>query len=494
VEQNGPLPVADACEYIRQTALGLQHIHEQALVHRDIKPGNLMLTRPETVGGAGPIRLVKILDMGVARLHQLGESPLETLTTLTQDGAVIGTADFIAPEQLEDPHAADIRADLYSLGCSFYSMLTGQVPFPGGTLIQKLDRQRWETPPAVNQLRPEIAPAVVAVVRKLMEKKPQQRFQTPAEVAAALEQLAAGRAPAVVPRRELLSCEGHVGPVWCVAVSPDGERILSGGQDRVWRRWSRTTGKIIRELPAFGQELRNLGWLPALSAVAVATGATVRAIDLDSGRELWRCSGHTDTIRALAVSSDASRLATGADDRTVRLWDAHSGREVHRCNGHTGPVTGVAFSPDGELVLSGSRDQTLRLWEVRNSKDLGRFASPRGAVLAVAFSPDGRLVASAHFDRSIRIWETASGREWRRLTGHKQMATAVVFLPDGRRVLSGAQDQTLRLWDVDSGCELAAFAGHQGGVTCVATDPGGTWAVSGSYDETLRVWKLSEAK
>jgi WD40 repeat protein/tRNA A-37 threonylcarbamoyl transferase component Bud32 len=489
-ERDGPLSPADACEFMRQTALGLQHIHEQALVHRDIKPGNLMVAQPTTVGGNRPIRLVKILDMGVARLHQLGESPVETLTTLTQDGAVVGTADFIAPEQLEDPHGADIRADLYSLGCTFYATITGRVPFPGGTLIQKLDRQRWETPPAVSQLRPEIPPPVVAVIHKLMAKKPRERYQSPAELAAAIGQLSQAGFPAAVPRREAQRYEGHRDAVWCVAVAPDGERILSGGQDRACRLWSRQGGNLVRELQGFGQEVRGLGWLPGSNLVAVASGATVRLVDLDTGQELRRLTGHTDTIRAVAVSKDGSRLATGADDRTVRLWDTQNGRELLRCNGHTGSVTSVALAPDGEHLLSGSRDQTLKLWNLRNGKNLDRFAAPRGAVHAVGFSPDGRFAVSAHFDTVVRIWEVASGREWRRLTGHKQMATAAVFLPDGQRVVSGGQDQSVRLWDVDSGCELAAFGGHSGGVTSVAADPGGSWVVSGSLDRTVRMWEL----
>jgi tRNA A-37 threonylcarbamoyl transferase component Bud32 len=490
VERDGPLAPADACEYLRQAALGLQHIHEQALVHRDIKPGNLMLTQPAAAGVSRPIRLVKILDMGVARLHQLGDSPLETLTTLTQDGAVVGTADFIAPEQLENPHGADIRADLYSLGCTFYSLLTGQVPFPGGTLIQKLDRQRWETPPAVSQLRPEVPPPVAAVIHKLMAKKPAERYQTPADLAAAVERLSQAGFPAAVPRHEALRCEGHRDAVWCVAVSPDGARILSGGQDKVCRLWARQDARLLRELPALGQEVRGLCWLPGTNTVAVASGATIRLIDLDSGRELRRCAGHTDTVRSLVAGTDGNRLASGADDRTVRFWDASNGRELLRCNGHTGPVTSVALAPDGEHILSGSRDQTLKLWNIRSGKSLDRFAVPRGAVHGVGFSPDGRLAVSAHFDTVVRVWDVASGREWRRLAGHKQMATAALFLPDGQRLVTGCQDQSVRLWDVDSGCELAAFAGHGAGVTSLAVDPRGAWVVSGSLDRTLRIWEL----
>ncbi len=196
VEHNGPLPPALACDFVRQAALGLQHAVEQALVHRDIKPANLMVVAPNLAPPQSgqriplpPRPLVKILDMGVARLYQMRDLGEDSLTTLTRNGAVIGTPDYIAPEQLEDPHKADIRADLYSLGCTFYFLLSGRVPFPGGTLIQKLDRQRWETPPSVDQLRPEIPAAVASVVRKLMAKHPDDRYRTPGELADALEQL-----------------------------------------------------------------------------------------------------------------------------------------------------------------------------------------------------------------------------------------------------------------------------------------------------------------
>src|SRR5262249_42437182 len=158
-------PVRHACDFVRQIALGLQHASEQALVHRDIKPSNVMAVMP---GSRLPPRpLVKLLDLGVARLYQGRDGLDDSVTTLTRHGAVIGTPDYVAPEQLENPHGADIRADLYSLGCTFYFLLSGQVPFPGGTLIQKLDRQRWEHPQSVDQLRSEVPAAVAAVVRRL---------------------------------------------------------------------------------------------------------------------------------------------------------------------------------------------------------------------------------------------------------------------------------------------------------------------------------------
>ena len=178
VKKNGPLPVEKACEYIRQAALGLQHAYERGMVHRDIKPANLLLTTDAKV--------VKILDMGLARLDQPSDEEDDKSSTMTQEGAVMGTPDYIAPEQAMDSHTVDIRADLYSLGCAFYYLLTGRGPFPGGTMVEKLMKHQLEEPLPVEKLRPEVPPEVARVVRKLVAKKPVDRYQTPAEVAAAL--------------------------------------------------------------------------------------------------------------------------------------------------------------------------------------------------------------------------------------------------------------------------------------------------------------------
>ncbi len=187
VKKKGPLPVAQACDAIRQAALGLQHAHEQGLVHRDIKPHNLLLTADGS--------RIKILDMGLARLSTPpGDN---TSNTMTQEGVVMGTPDYIAPEQAMQSHTVDIRADLYSLGCTFYQLLTGIVPFSGDSMMEKLIKHQLQDAEPLEKYRSDVPPAVVGVVRKLMAKKPEDRYQTPVEVAAVLEGiLSTGAAPA----------------------------------------------------------------------------------------------------------------------------------------------------------------------------------------------------------------------------------------------------------------------------------------------------------
>jgi serine/threonine protein kinase len=181
VRSQGPLPIALACDYIRQSALGLQHAHEQGLVHRDIKPSNLLLT---------PEGMVKILDLGLALLQCEGAGD-----ELTATGQVMGTFDYMAPEQWDDTHAVDIRADVYSLGCTLYFLLTGRPPFFGpefSSQIRKMKAHASAPPPPLRQFRPDVPPVLEAVLERMLAKDPQQRQSDPAEVAADLEPFTAG--------------------------------------------------------------------------------------------------------------------------------------------------------------------------------------------------------------------------------------------------------------------------------------------------------------
>jgi WD40 repeat protein len=491
VEETGPLPIAQACEFVRQTAQGLQHAAEQRLVHRDIKPANLMVVAPNGLP-LPPRPVVKILDMGVARVFQLSEQEV-SLTTLTRDGSVIGTPDYIAPEQLEDPRSVDVRADLYSLGCTFYYLLAGQVPFPGGTLVQKLDRQRWHTAPSVNQIRHEVPAPLAAVIRRLMAKHPDDRYQTPGELAAALEallrtgQLPGGQAAlTLVPLRVLT---GHGAAVTAVAFGSDGKVLVSGSSDRTVRFWDVSTGQERFRAGDGRHEVGSLAVVPGSGVVLAGQGVTVRGLDPVSGKELFKLTGHNDAVRCLAVSADGKRAVSGSDDRTVRLWDLVQGREVRRFSPQRGGVTGVAVSADGKLVLSGSRDGSLRLWEAATGKELCSFPVPRGPVLCVALSPDAQQACSGHFDTTLRLWEARTGREQRRFTGHRQMVGALACSESGL-IVSGSHDQTVRLWDAASGAELAAGLGHTAAVTAVALAPDGKLLASAGLDQTVRTWQV----
>jgi serine/threonine-protein kinase len=183
VKSDGPLDYDTAADYIRQAADGLQHAHEAGLIHRDVKPANLLVDSRGTV---------KILDMGLARFTDEQQSSL----TRMHDENVLGTADYLAPEQAKDSHAADHRADVYSLGCTLYYLLTGHPPFREGTLAQRIVKHQTESPSSIYEDRPDAPKPLVDVCLRMMAKQPPARFQSAAEVARVLGAWLSGRGKA----------------------------------------------------------------------------------------------------------------------------------------------------------------------------------------------------------------------------------------------------------------------------------------------------------
>jgi serine/threonine protein kinase/formylglycine-generating enzyme required for sulfatase activity len=257
VVAHGLPPVPLACEVIRQAALGLQHAHEIQMVHRDIKPGNLMVSAQKSKGAgvvAEPTHgvpvpgwpaapLVKILDFGVARLRPRGRDgvPLaQPSLGLTQEGCVVGTPEFMSPEQACDSRGVDTRSDIYSLGCTLYFLLTGRPPFSADTALETMVQHLRKPLPPVDELRPGLPPQLVSVVHRMLAKTAAERFQTPAEVAEALEPWTGGLAPTVTVEGVGVPAAGQPGSAAGVAtpfekrntdlmraVKPEGERPRS---------------------------------------------------------------------------------------------------------------------------------------------------------------------------------------------------------------------------------------------------------------------------
>lgn len=169
VDREGPLPLNQALSYTYQIALALDHASQRSVIHRDIKPSNVLVT---------PDGKAKLVDMGLARLNLMAQASND----LTASGVTLGTFDYISPEQARDPRSADVRSDLYSLGCSFYFMLTGRPPFPEGTVLQKLLQHQGDAPPDPRSVRPELPPQVARVLSRLLAKNPAERYQQPLEL------------------------------------------------------------------------------------------------------------------------------------------------------------------------------------------------------------------------------------------------------------------------------------------------------------------------
>ena len=173
VKSDGPMSYVAAADYIRQAAEGLAHAHQSGLIHRDVKPANLLVDQKN---------VVKILDLGLARFTDEDKASL----TLAFDENVLGTADYLAPEQAIDSHGVDARADIYGLGCSMYFLLTGHPPFVGGSLPQRLVMHQKQPPPSILLDRPDAPDDLIEICMKMLAKKPEGRYQSADEVAKVL--------------------------------------------------------------------------------------------------------------------------------------------------------------------------------------------------------------------------------------------------------------------------------------------------------------------
>ncbi len=313
VEESGPLSVDLACEIVRQTAEALHHAHERGLLHRDIKPSNLMLAAPGVT--------VKLLDLGLARLAHPSFPEEEEAA----DDPLCGTPDFMAPEWGRDVQPADVRGDLYSLGCTFYFLLTGQVPYPGGSGTEKLLRHSLDAPAPLRQVRPETPPAVVEVVERLMARDLEDRYPTAAAVAAAIAAIhdpksdRDGIAGAVQPTnaaRRMVSSRFAIAALVAVLLGVGA----AAGARRVVEKPVAATAQARTFAPSFRIEGREEGFPSLAQAIAAARDGDVVSVH-GSGPFVTaslNCRGKALTVRAAqGVRPRLERKPTGDPSRAL---------------------------------------------------------------------------------------------------------------------------------------------------------------------------------
>lgn len=268
--------------------------------------------------------------------------------------------------------------------------------------------------------------------------------------------------------RILRTLSGHSGSVYAVAISPDGQTLVSGSWDKTIKLWSLNT-------------VGNAGGTPAPRGVA----PTRRIL---SDGLLHSLSGHSGEVNSVAISPDGRTLASGSEDQTIKLWDLRTGKLLSTLTGHSDGVKSVAFSPDGNTLVSGSADYTIKLWHPQTGELIHTLSGHSNWVKSTAISPDGSLLASGSQDKTIKLWHLHTGELLSTLSGHWGEVNSVVISSDGHTLVSCSWDETIRLWHMGTGTELHSLEGHQGGIACVAISPDGQKIVSGSWDQTIRVW------
>ena len=326
---------------------------------------------------------------------------------------------------------------------------------------------------------------------------------------------------------------GHTGPVWSVAVTADGTKAVSGGDDGTVRVWDLAAGRQQAELNghdlalsvavsadgtravsggregavrlwdlAAGRQqakLRGLRLWPSSVAVtadgarAVSGGenGTVRVWDLRTGRRRAKLTGHVGPALSVAVTADGARAVSGGDDGTIRVWDLTTGRQQAKLTGHIGPVRSVAVTADGARAVSGGDDGMVRVWDLTAARHQAGPTGHDAPLWSVAVTADGARAVSGGEDGMVRVWDLTTGRQQAELTGHDGRVRSVAVTADGARTVSGGGDGSVRVWDLTTSQEQAKLTGHTGPVRSVAVTPDGTRAVSGGDDGAMRLWDLT---
>jgi WD40 repeat protein len=499
VRQRGPLPVPEAIDCLVQAARGLKAASEASVVHRDIKPSNLLLE---------PGGTLKILDMGLARLETpaglLGTAGREPDADLTQSNVLMGTVDYMSPEQAFDPRCADHRSDIYSLGCTLYFLLTGRPPFPAETLVGRLVAHREHPIPVLTDARPDAPRGLDDLLKRMLAKSPADRVSSFDDLIAALE-----------------ACRGTGTPVGSAPRPAPAHRfgLIAGlaaaglGLVASVLFWSRSGDLLARKplpAPAPAAALRVVEPKavssrplppPAPAPVvpqsndepvpeAVADKPRIEPVPEPVGL-LREFPGHLRRVNAVAVSNDGLRALSGGQDRTVRLWDVATSAEQRRFY-HDGPVSAVALSADGRLALSGSSDRSVRLWDLSIEHEVGmrQLDGHTGPVFAVAFAPDSRIALSGGADQTVHVWDLASatGRPDGSPLVHESPVVALAALAR-ESALAGCDDGTLWQWDLKSRQRVRLLLGPAP-VLCLAASPQGNRAVTGHADGLLVAWDL----
>jgi serine/threonine protein kinase len=505
----------------------LDFVHRQGVIHRDIKPDNIIRRLSD--------QTLVLIDFGsVKELRKVGHS-------MQQDATIaVGTPAYMPMEQFNG--FPQFNSDIYAVGVIGIRAATGLSADDVRTILNPsrpgATEKYW-----LDQV--SIYPALAAILDKMVHPDCQSRYATVAAVLSDLQTVFAHSAPPLSVRE--FSDLPHT-------VSPNTATLPTQISDRPTREQSHATQTVpllatmVKEkrhhvvaglLLALGgvfvtalfsgvyhrpqlAQVMNLPMPPTIaetqpSRIALAKtlkghnhsiwsiavdqkgetlvsssqDGTIKHWDLITGRLTRSFAAHADTVRSLSLSADGQTLASGNGDNTVKVWNLQTKELQYTLAEHTAPVWSVALSRDGRTLISGSGDRTIKIWNLETGRLVRTLAGHQGKVYAVALSPDEQTIVSGSTDRTIKVWNLRTGQLLRTSQGHGDTVRAIALSPDGQTLASASWDKTIKLWDLSSGQLLRTLEGHRDRVVTVAFNNHGTTLTSGSLDRTVKLWDVS---
>jgi WD40 repeat protein len=507
-------------------ARAVHHAHQRGLLHRDLKPSNILLDRD-----GQPY----VTDFGLAKRLEQGGG-------MTQSGAIVGTAEWMAPEQACGQKGLTVASDVYALGAILYALLTGRPPFKGEHLVETL-RQAIETePPPPRLYNPRANRDLEVICLKCLQKDPAKRYSSAEALAQDLERWQAGepilarpvgrleRAVKWVRRNKGLSAGvaaavlalvvGTAVATWqavaaSIAAKNEAEQRQTADAARKTAEEQKTAAELARKAAdkALLQAKKELFRFESMHYIdhIVAADQALQNHDFIAARQhLDECRSdfrhveyaylskqlaqqgprqllvHGSEVVSLVLSSDGKRLCWGSPVRfgkivEIKVWDVEAGKETLTLRGHTGDVNSLALSPDGKRLFSGGWGE-IKVWDLEAGKETLTLRGHTGRVYSLAMSPDGKRLFSGSADQTIKVWDLETGKETLTLHGHMRNVTSLALSWDGKRLFSGSVDATIKMWDVEAGKEILTLRGHTDSVTSLVLSPDGKRLCSGGWD------------